>query len=132
MYADDTTLYFTLQDFPSYNLEEIVNYKLGKITNWLIFYKLSLNTTKTKSLMFHTKQRHMDAVSFTINKENIKKISSFNFLGILLNENLTWNRHIDMLTNKVSKSFRDTKQIEIYISSTYFNNNLQFPFHVPC
>ena len=68
MYADDTTLYFTLQDFPSYNLEEIVNYKLGKITNWLIFYKLSLNTTKTKSLMFHTKQRHMDAVSFTINK----------------------------------------------------------------
>ena len=36
MYADDTTLYFTLQDFPSHNFEEIVNYELEKITNWLI------------------------------------------------------------------------------------------------
>ena len=53
--------------------------------------------------MFHTKQRHMDAVSFTINKENIYKISSFNFLGIHLDENLTWNKYIDMLTNKLSR-----------------------------
>ena len=71
-------VFFILQDFPSHNFEEIVNYELGIITNWLNFNKLSLNTTKTKLLMFHTKQRHMDAVSFTINNENIFKISSFN------------------------------------------------------
>ena len=41
MYADDTTLYFTLQDFPSHNFEEIVNYELRKITNWLNLNKLS-------------------------------------------------------------------------------------------
>ena len=80
MYADDTTLYFTLQDFPSHNFEEIVKYELGKITNWLNFNKLSLNTTKTKSMMFHTRQRHMDEVSLTIINENIEKVSSFSFL----------------------------------------------------
>ena len=78
MYADDT-LYFTLQDFPSHNFEGIVNYELGKITNWLNFNKLSLNTTKTKSMIFHTKQRHMDVVSFTINNENIEKYRHFTF-----------------------------------------------------
>ena len=103
MYADDTTLYFTSQDFPSHNLEEIVNYELGKITNWLNINKLSLNTTKTKSMMFHTKQRKMDAVSFTINNENIEHVSSFSFLEIHLDEILTWNKHIDMLTNKLSR-----------------------------
>ena len=103
MYADYTTLYFTLQDFPSHNFEEIVNYELGKIPNWLNFNKLSLNTTKTKSLVFHTKQRHMDAVSLTINNENIEQVSSFSFLGIHLDENLTWKKHIDMLTNKLSR-----------------------------
>ena len=36
--------------------------------------------------MFHTKQRHMDAVSFTINNENIEQVSSFSFLGIHLDE----------------------------------------------
>ena len=54
-------------------------------------------------MMFHTKQRHMDAVSFTINNENIEQVSSFNFLGIHLDENLKWNKHIDMLTNKLSR-----------------------------
>ena len=88
MYADDTTLYCTLQDFPSHNLEEIVNYELGKITNWLNFNTLSLNTTKTKSMVLHTKQRHMDVISFTINNENIEQVSSFSFLGIHLDENL--------------------------------------------
>ena len=53
--------------------------------------------------MFHTKQRHMDAVFLTINNENIEKISSINFLGIHLDGNLTWNKHIDMLTNKLSR-----------------------------
>ena len=101
MYAGDTTLYFTLQDFQSHNLEEIVNYELGNITNWLNFNKLSLNTTKTKSIMFHTKQRHMDAVSFTINNENIEQVSSFSSLGIHLDKNLKWNKHIDMLSNKL-------------------------------
>ena len=66
---------------------------MGKITNWLNCNKLSLNTTKTKSMMFHTKQRHMDAVSFTIINENIESISTFKFLGIHLVENLTWNKH---------------------------------------
>ena len=103
MYADDITLYFTLHDFPSHNLEEIVNYELGNITNWLDFNKLSLNTTKTKFMMFHTKQRHMDAVSFTINNENIEQVSSFSFLGIHLDEILKWNKHIGMLTNKLSR-----------------------------
>ena len=54
-------------------------------------------------MMFHTKQRHMDTVSFTINNENIEQVSSFSFLGIHLDENLKWNKQIDMLTNKLSR-----------------------------
>ena len=45
----------------------------------------------------------MDAVSFTINNENIEQVSSFSFLGIHLDENLKWNKHIDMLPNKLSR-----------------------------
>ena len=71
MYADYTTLYFCLQDLPSHNFEEIVSYELGEITNWLNFNKLSLNTSTIKSMLFHTKHLHMDAVSLTINNDNI-------------------------------------------------------------
>ena len=55
-------------------------------------------------MMFHTKQRHKDALSFTNNNENIEeKNLSFSFLRIHLDENLTWNKYIDMLTNKPSR-----------------------------
>ena len=119
MYADDTTLYFTLQDFPSHNLKEIVNYELGNITNWLNFNKLSLNTTKTKSMMFHTK--HMDTVSFTINNENIEQVSSFSFLGIHVDENLKWNKHIGMLTNKLSRVIGILNRLKyIYIINIFY------------
>ena len=45
----------------------------------------------------------MDAVSFTINNENIEQVVSFSFLGIHLDEDLTKNKHIDMLTNNLSR-----------------------------
>ena len=77
MFADDTTLYFTLQDFPSQNFEEIVNYDLDNIINWSNFNKLSLNTRKTKVMIVHTKQQHLHEVSFTVNNENIVKYSHF-------------------------------------------------------
>ena len=50
MCADDTTLNFTLQDFPSHNPEEIVNYELENITNWLNFNKLPSNAQKKTNL----------------------------------------------------------------------------------
>ena len=30
-------------------------------------------------------------------------VQTFNFLGIMLNETLSWKSHIDMVSNKISK-----------------------------
>ena len=35
MYADDTTIYFNLEDFPGINVEENVSNELSKVNSWL-------------------------------------------------------------------------------------------------
>ena len=48
MYADDTTLYFNLEDIDSVNLNENINTHLEKINVWLKLNKLTINVSKTK------------------------------------------------------------------------------------
>ena len=59
MYADDTTIYFNLEDFDPDNVSNEINNELEKITKWLQINKLSLNTQKTKLMVFHRKQKHI-------------------------------------------------------------------------
>ena len=53
MYADDTTIYFNLEDFDSNNFEFEINAELQKVSMWLKNNKLSLNLDKTKLMIFH-------------------------------------------------------------------------------
>ena len=46
MYADDTTIYFNMEDFPKDYFEDFVNSELEKVNVWLRHNKLSLNTKK--------------------------------------------------------------------------------------
>ena len=41
MYADDTTIYFNLEDFDSQNTEADINAELEKVNTWLKLNKLS-------------------------------------------------------------------------------------------
>ena len=61
-------------------------------------------TAKTKSMVFHRKQKQIEPLNFSIDEEAIENVSSFNFLGITQDESLTWKNHIDLVKNKISKT----------------------------
>ena len=103
MYADDTTIYFNLEEFDHLNKEGDINGELEKVNTWLKLKKLSLNAQKTKLMVFHRKQKHVDEINVQINGTKIERVESFNFLGIMLDKNLTWKSHIEMVGKKISK-----------------------------
>ena len=103
MYADDTTIYFNLEDFSRDDVVNCVSIELNKANNWLHENKLSLNSEKTKCMIFHRHQKKIEPMSFSINEVQIDNISSLKFLGIMLNEHLTWKAHANMITIKLSK-----------------------------
>ena len=92
MYADDTTLFC---DFDNVNVtEETINYELVKLTEWLACNQLSLNVNKTKFMVFRSVRKNVNYPTLSINGINIERVADFNFLGILLSEDLKWNTKI--------------------------------------
>ena len=53
MYADDTTIYFNLEDFETNSFEIEINAELQKVSTWLKKNNLFLNLDKTKLMIFH-------------------------------------------------------------------------------
>ena len=80
MYADDTTIYFNLEDFDLLTRETDINRELEKVNTWLKLNKLSLNKQKTKLMLFHRKQKHFDKISVVINGIEIEHVPSLIFL----------------------------------------------------
>lgn len=103
LYADDTTISFNLDNFSNTHLIEDINSELEKVNMWLKCNKLKLNVGKTKSMLF-TKRRSLDPLNLIIDNTHIEQVSVFKFLGIIIDENLSWKHHITMLCNKFSKT----------------------------
>ena len=106
LFADDTNIFFSHSTIKT--LFETANRELELINEWLKANKLSLNITKTKYILFCKKSNQDDLPlilpSLVINNTNIKREDSMNFLGVILNENLCWKKHIEVLESKLSKN----------------------------
>ena len=102
LYADDSTLFTTIN---ASNVSLNINIELSKVYEWLAINKLSLNVEKTKYMIFHAINKNISQIEldFYINDEKIERVNRFNFLGIVLDENLSWKHHIDMISNKISR-----------------------------
>ena len=96
MYADDTSLYSSLEHFDSNNIEREINYELEKVNLWLKANKLSLNVKKTKCMFFH-KRKTLPHINLSLNDVIIENVPKFNYLGIIIDEHLSWNSHIEMI-----------------------------------
>jgi len=115
LYADDTTLCATLHN--NYNTAdtEQLNNELSAISNWLKANKLSLNVSKTKAILFHTPQRRVHHPELYLDGVKIDFVDNFNFLGIILNKNLKWKNHIDMISKKISKTVGIMKKLKHFL-----------------
>lgn len=103
IYADDTTLYGTLESFGR-NASESINSELNRINSWLKTNKLSLNASKTRYMIFHKPRKQIPALNLTIENAMVARCSTFNYLGIHFNEHLTWNDHVKHISLKISRT----------------------------
>ena len=98
-FADDTTVFASDSDIN--NVRATVNRELVGVDNCLKANRLSLNISKT-SYMIISNQKN--AIEIRIRDSILTKVSIVKFLGVTLDENLTFNDHVKNITTKVSKS----------------------------
>ena len=97
LFADDTNIYFKHHDL--IQLQKIMHRELKKARRWLDANRLSLNTDKTNFVVFHSPQiKLVEPVIIRLGKKEIKPESCVNFIGIMLDANLSWKYHIAELS----------------------------------
>ena len=121
MFADDTNLFFNHKDIK--HLFTVVNNELVNIKDWFTANKLSLNVEKTKYSFFH-KPSKKDDIPFRlpkliINNYEIRREESIEFLGVLLDQHLTWKEHIKRAENKIAKKIGILYKARLYLDPCY-------------
>jgi hypothetical protein len=133
IYADDTAL-FTVIEITNQNNHDLViniNEELHILSSWFKANRLSLNGTKTKAMLFHTKQRKIEPIEIHLDGKAIEFVEEFNYLGINFDRHLSWKSHINKVSKKISQNVgvmtRLKHYMPTYILLTLYNS-LVFPY----
>ena len=103
LFADDANLSLSGKD-PKL-LVQTANNELGKFYYWCLSNRLSINTIKTFFILFSN--RPPNELPPLIIKSNytyevIKRAYELKFLGVFFDQNLTFKRHINYITNRLA------------------------------
>ena len=90
-FADDSTVTYSSTNL-KYVLETLETEFKG-VLEWLAANKLIINLTKTHLMLFTNKFRQQ-SISITVNNQTINEVPEIKFLGVILDNRLTWNAHI--------------------------------------
>ena len=112
MFADDTNMFMQHSDLKF--LEHTVNMQLEQVVKWLSINKLSLNVKKTHVMLFTKKHviANESALNIMIGKEVVQLVMKTKFLGVIVDQKLTWQDHINMLCNKIAKGIGILKKVK--------------------
>ena len=100
LFADDTNLFTkgcNLQD-----IALIINKELKDISLWLKVNKLSLNIKKTH-YMIVTSKKKKEKVSIEIDGHPIDQVNNTKFLGVYIDNKLSWKKHISYIQGKIAR-----------------------------
>ena len=104
LFADDT-IGFLSHKYLNFLIQN-VNFQLIKLTSWFQANRLSINIKKTKYILFKPRQKRqtLDNLTVKLCDHNLAQESETVFLGVILDEHLSWKSHIAYLASKFSTS----------------------------
>ena len=113
MFTDDTSVFTCEKDIAKLILKG--NADLQNIHVWLAFNKLSLNVKKTNCILFKTKSSISQQlpIKLTLRNETINQVHSTKFLGLTLDENLSWKMHMQYLLNQIRSIYGTVKNQKV-------------------
>ena len=116
LFADDTTIFFSHRNFAS--LINILNLELVKVSFWFQVNKLSLNSSKSKYMIFSRSPNSTHTEPVKINNTVISKVNSAKFLGIMIDDQLSWSPHITSVSNVISRNTGVISKLHSFLPST--------------
>lgn len=102
----DTTILYSHKNINSQI--NIVKKELGEVSNWFRANKLSVNAKKTNYMILGTPQmttfKVKEELNITLDDTKLERMKCTQFLGVLIDECLTWKSHIDCVSKTISRN----------------------------
>ena len=81
---------------------------------WILSNKICVNPVKTKFILFsHRNTFHLPLIS--IGNSIIERTASLKFLGIMVDEHLTFKNHVRYISNKLSRSVGILNKLKFFL-----------------
>jgi hypothetical protein len=100
-FADDTTVFVRGDDLEL--LYDDMNRELACVDVWLRANKLSLNLGKTSYMVFSNRQKNINR-QIAIRNVSVHLVTSARFLGVIVDDRLSFEEHTKYVMGKVSRS----------------------------
>ena len=103
MYADDSVVFFAAPEVST--IQATLVRELQAIECWLNLNSLFINKTKNEAMLFGTSQKlaKINQFSITIGGSTIQRVAEFKYLGVILDEHLSWNEHVKAIVFKAGR-----------------------------
>jgi hypothetical protein len=102
LYADDTSLVITGTNPAQFLVH--VNIVFNNVNEWFRRNLMLLNIEKTHFLKFPTKNSQKINLNITLADKYISNTANIKFLGLIIDENLSWKCHIEQALIKLSSA----------------------------
>ena len=116
LFADDTTLSYSHKDLAS--KMELINQELKKVGTWFKANKLSINIKKTNYMIMGTPQktfRFSSETNIVIDGVILKRVNKTKFLGVVVDENMSWKYHIEGVSNTLSRNIGVLNKLKYFL-----------------
>ena len=120
LYADDTVIYISHSDYLS--AVHLIQSDLDSVHIWCDRNKLTINCKKTKFCLYGMrslirKGKTLD-LKLSLNNQILEQVCSYKHLGLILDEQLNYNKHIKELKKLVSHKLYLMSKVRKYITES--------------
>ena len=102
LYADDTVIYCMDENVKLAELK--LQVILNRFSKWCAINALTINTNKTKTMLFGSRNKIKNACKpeLYINNELLQIVPTYKYLGVNLDQTLNFKYHLESLINNIS------------------------------
>ena len=131
LYADDTVLYQSGENCAV--AERKLQESMSKFAKWCSINVLSINAKKTKVMAFgsRSKVKKCSKANIMLNGEKLKMVPSYKYLGVTLDQTLTYSHHISSIIKIVQHKLTLLGKVKKYLdneTSLYIYKSMILPY----
>ena len=118
LFADDTTLHCSASTIPQ--IQNYLQKSLNNVTQWCQDNLMLLHPGKTKSMIITSRQKHQNnrsTLHLSLDNTTIDQVKEHKVLGVIIDEELKWESHINAVTSKFSRSLFLLNKLKPYIDT---------------